>query len=267
MIEEESLEIYIDGSVSNKNGGVGIRILTIDSDGNEVFHDLQSTGYVNAKSSQMEIVACVYALEEAVRLQLIRAKKRATIFTDSKYLAENYKETMFHWVGNRWLMKSGRPAPDAREWKDLVKQIRMYNKLKIYVEIKWIKGHDQNQHNQAVHQMAKNASRVPISLLPKNNKILSAVQPKQLVASNKTEIGSVKMEMQKISIKILDCEYLSFHNLWSYKYLVVSKNSSYYGLVDKIFSKISLDVGRVYYVRFNLNTNNPRIEKLYREVL
>lgn len=266
MTEEESLEIYVDSSVSNKNGGVGVRILAIDSNGEEVFYDLQSTGYLNAKSGQMEITACSYALKETMDQQLIRSKKRVTIFTDSKYVADNYKETMFHWVGNRWLMKSGRPAPDAIEWKELVKQLQIYNKLKIYVDIKWIKGHSKNQHNDAVHKLAKDASRLPSSLLPKN-KIISAIQPKQIMASTKPEIGSVKMAGQKISITILDSEHLRIHNLWCLKYSVVSKNSSYYGFVDKIFSKISMDVGKSYYVRFSSNTKNPRIEKLYREIL
>lgn len=267
MIEEEVLEIYVDGSTSknNEKGGVGIRIVEIDSDGEEVFYDLQSIGYQNVKSGQMEIVACTYALSEAMRLQLTYAKRRIIIFSDSRYVADNYKKAMFEWSKNQWLWWSGRPVMDAAEWKELVKQLQNYSKLGVNVEIKWVKGHGGSEHNIAAHDLAKDATRVPSTAIPKN-KILSIFRPKKLLQVAKREIGSVKMEGQRISIMILDHDYLKLQRVWNYKYMVISKNSPYFNCVDKIFSHHSLDVGESYYVKLNSNKNNPQIEKVYRMI-
>lgn len=213
----------------------------------------------------MEIIACIYALEEVMRRKLDYEKKRITIFTDSKYVADNYKIAMFHWIANRWSWKDGRPVLDASDWKKLVKQLRDYHNSGVFVEIKWLKGHDGNEHNNAAHKMSKDVLRLPAEIYAKNS-ILSVFRPKQIKSPKRLELGSVKMEGQKISIKILGVEYLQEQKLWSYKYTVVSKESRYYGCVDKVFSKLSLDVCKAYFVRFNRDTRNPRIEKVYREV-
>lgn len=265
-MDDELLEIYVDSSVLNNKGGVGVRILSVDSNGEEVFTDLQSAGYSNVKSGQMEIIACSFALEEAANLNYFFGKKAVRIYTDSKYVAENYKKAMFHWVGNRWLYDSGRPVLDAFEWKELIKWLQKYNSLKIHVGIHWIKGHDKQIHNIAVDRLARDASRVPPELIPKN-KIIYVQRPKEIALPAKLEIGSVKMDGQKISVSILGVEYLKVQKLWSYKYTVISKKSPYYGLVDKVFSRTSLEVGKSYYVKFNSNTSNPQIEKMYREIL
>ena len=259
----ESLEIYVDSSVSNNQGGVGVRILSLDIFGDDVYTDLQSAGYLHVKSTQMELIACSFALIEAIKLNYISEVKQVVIYTDSKYVYENYKEAMFHWVNNRWFRKNGRPVPDATEWKELVRQMRIYYKLKIFVDIKWVKGHSDNRHNIAVDKLAKDASRLPVELIPKN-KVIYIERPKELLAPSKLEISSVKIENQKISVKILACEYLRLQHLWAYKYVVESKNSPYFGRVDKIYSKHSLNIGNIYSVRFNSDTNNPRIEKVYK---
>jgi hypothetical protein len=49
----------------------------------------------------------------------------------------------------------------------------------------------------------------------------------------------------------------------------MSKKSRYYQCVDFIYSgvNIALDRGHTYRVRFNTDTDNPRIAKLFREIL
>jgi ribonuclease HI len=267
LLEEDSLEIYVDSSTSqvDKSGAVGIRVITIDSNGNEVSYDFQSAGYRNVNSGQMEIIACTYALEEAMDRQLIFQKKRVTIFTDSKYVANNYKNAMFHWIGNRWCWNDGRPVSDAPEWKRLVRSLRNYFQFGLYVDIKWIKGHDKARHNVAVDKLAKDILRLPPDLYPKNT-VISVFRPEQVKSPVRLEIGSVKMEGQKISIKILAVEYLPIQKFWSCKYQVISKQSPYRGLVDKAFSIRSLDIGKCYYVKFNSNQSIPQIDKVYWEI-
>lgn len=83
MSEDKILTIYADGSVaSNNSGGVGIRVISIDLNGDEVIDDAYRAGYPNANSGQMEIIACISALEEATRLQLTVSARHVLILTD-----------------------------------------------------------------------------------------------------------------------------------------------------------------------------------------
>jgi len=266
LAERGILTIYTDGSVApNSNGGVGIRIISINSNGGEGFSDSYSVGHQNVNSGQMEIIACTVALEEAVRLQLTLSINKVVILTDSKYVADNYKKAMFEWSSNQWQRSTGRPVPDAHLWNDLVKQIAKYVKDRIYVEIKWIKGHEKNKHNKAVNDMARRASRLPLEKIPKSGPV-TIFQPRKVIPSPRMVIGSVMMQGQKISIKILSGKLLKPQNVWCYQYQVVSKESLFRGLVDQIFSSLSLDTNKSYFVKFNSVTENPRIEKLYWEI-
>lgn len=264
--DESTLTIFTDGSVApNNNGGVGIRIISIDSNGDDVINPVYSVGHQNVNSGQMEIIACTVALQEAVQLQLTSSIKKVVIFTDSKYVADNYKKAMFEWAKNQWRRNTGRPVPDAHLWKELVKQIAKYVKDRIYVEIKWVKGHEKNEHNKAVDEMAKKASKSPSEKIPKNGAI-TAFKPRKVVSSSKVKLGSVKMKGQKISIRILSCQFLIPQKIWRYQYEVISNKSPFRGFVDQIFSLVSLDEGRSYYVKFNSVTANPTIERRYREL-
>lgn len=263
MSEDKILTIYADGSVaSNNSGGVGIRVISIDLNGDEVIDDAYRAGYPNANSGQMEIIACISALEEATRLQLTVSARHVLILTDSKYVSENYKAAMFDWSKNKWQRKSGRPVQDAHLWKELVKQIANCNRYHIFVDIKWVKGHEKDKHNISVDEMSKKASRLPLDKMPKYGPI-SISQPRKVIPSPKMEIGSVKVTGQKISIKILSSKLLKPQNIWCYQYQVMSNNSPFYGLVDQVFSVISLDINATYYIKFNSKIENPRIEKLY----
>src|SRR5687767_1984057 len=109
---------------------------------------------------------------------------------------------MIHWIGNRGFWQDGKPVPDANEWKQLVNQLRNYLKSVVFVDIKWLKGHDKNEHINAVHKMAKDILRLSADVYSKNS-LISVFRPEQLKSPKRLEIGSVKMEGQKISIKIL----------------------------------------------------------------
>lgn len=263
MLNDKTLLIYADGSVGPNNiGGVGIRIISIDGYGNEVVHDEYQAGYPNANSGQMEIIACTKALEEAKYLHLTGSIKHVIILTDSKYVSDNYKAALFEWRKNKWHRKTGRPVQDAHLWKELAKQMATYNKDHIYVDIKWVKGHDKDENNIAVDRMSKKASRLPLDKIPKNSSI-SISQPGKIISSRKMEIGSVGMIGQRISIKILSSKLLKPQNIWCYQYQVISKTSPFNGLVDQIFSYMSLDINEKYYVKFNSEKENPRVEKIY----
>ena len=264
MLEEEILEIYVDGSVTSQAGGVAVTTREISSNGEEILNDLLAAQFINAKSGQLEIVACSYALKEVEHRMMLRGKRKVIIFTDSKYVAENYEEAKFHWVGNSWFMKSGRPAPDAREWSELIKQLRyFYSMLKIDVRIKWIKGHSQNKQNNAVDVVAKDIARQPTFRYPKANTVLSPKQSRKFTRTKGLLRGLVRMDGQRMSIKVLECNYLR-KGIWSYKYSVeLNRGASWLVSDDKLFSRHSLEIGKIYSVRVGSNDNNPWIEEVY----
>src|SRR5258708_1808934 len=213
----------------------------------------------------MEIIACTAALDEAKRLQFPAPIKKVVIFTDAKYVSENYKSAMFEWGAHKWLRKAGAPVQDAHLWKELNARIKKCTTAGVYVEIKWVKGHAENKHSKAVDNMAKIAARLPPDQVAKIGPI-SIFQPRKVVRSRKLEMGSVEMQVQKISIKILTCKLLKPQNSWCYQYEVISRNNPFQGFVDQIFSTISLDINKSYFVKFNSVKRNPRIEKLYWEI-
>jgi RNase H len=172
---------------------------------------------------------------------------------------------MFKWSANKWFRKTGVPVQDAHLWKDLNAEIKKLNTAGTYVEVKWVKGHAADEHNKAVDRMARKASRLPPDKIARLGPI-SIFQPKKLVNSLKLEIGSVNIQGQKISIKILSCKLLKPQNLWCYQYQVVSSNNPFRDSVDQIFSTISLEVNKSYYVKFNSVQKNPRIEKFFWEI-
>lgn len=143
MLRENVLNIFTDGSSfqSPRSGGIGIRFVLVDSDGDEQIHDIQSLGYKNATNNQMELKACIMALEEAVRLHLTSGRTKIIVYTDSLYVVDNYKKAMFDWSTTRWHRRSGAPVLNADLWKDLIKAIR---KTRLRVDFEWIKGHSKN---------------------------------------------------------------------------------------------------------------------------
>lgn len=94
-----------------------------------------------------------------------------------------------------------------------------------------------------IDYQSKRASKLPLEKIPKNRPI-TIFEPRKVISSPKMEIGCVKMEGQKISIKILSSKLLKPQNIWCYQYQVSSNKSPYRGLVDQIFSSISFDTNK-----------------------
>jgi ribonuclease HI len=263
--ETRTLLIYADGSVGSNNlGGVGIRIIHIDSHGDEVLHDASSSGYRNVTSCQIEIIACRDALQEVIRQKLNIDIDRVVIMTDSKYVSDHYQSAMFQWKRNGWRRSTGRPIPDAHLWKELLLQIKSFNRNRIFVDIQWVHGHHKDEHNRAVDQIAKKMTRLPLQKIPKNEAV-SIFVPKRIISSRKMEIGCVEMKGQRISVKILAVDLLKPQNIWRYQYQVLTKCSPYCDCIDQIFSRDSLDVDKSYLIKVNSVTKNPEIIKVYRE--
>ncbi len=265
MLFENALNIYTDGSMFSgpRVGGIGIVFVIInDSGDSQVVNEFAYPGYRQATSNEMELEACIKSLHEALGNTDLQRYSRIAIFTDSRYVADNYKNAMFVWPKTQWKNRStGRPILHVEQWKRLLRLLLRAQQERRRVAIHWVKGHKNNPYNKAADKAAKRSATNPL------NKPLSTVSVRRKTTDRRTAIGSVKMLGQQLVVRIITTEYLSSpHRLWKYKYEVLSKDSKYYGNVDEIFSEILLRDGHQYEVRVNDNTRNPRIAELIREL-
>jgi ribonuclease HI len=261
-IDEDALSIYTDGSSLGKprTGGIGVRFVTIGSDGFEVVEDLNLFGYPGATNNQMELRACIEALKHSIKFNFIEGYTKILVWTDSLYVVDNYPKALFEWPKRQWKLRSGRPAENVELWKDLRKLSIKLNQMGIGVYIKWVKGHSNDPHNRAVDKLAKLSAKAPY------NKPLSVVRLRRKLSAQSTEVGSVEIAGQRMTIRIISSEYHPTHKLWEYRYEVMSSTRLDYGCVDIIFSDISLDPGHTYYINVNNDQSNPRIDTLIKEV-
>lgn len=260
MIDENALNIFTDGSSlqSPRSGGIGVRFVLVDPDGQEKIQDVQFLGYQNATNNQMELQACIAALQQAIKLDLLRGTSHVVLYTDSLYIVDNIDRAIFQWPKTKWHSRRGRPILNADLWKQLVSAVK---KVRKRVEFKWVKGHSKSHHNKAVDKMARDSARLAY------NKPLTRVHVRRKHTPGSVEIGSVPMEGQRLSIHIIITEYLRIQRVWKCKYEVVSKRSKYYPSVDIIFSDTLLEPGHTYFVKVNEDTHNPRIVKVFREII
>jgi ribonuclease HI len=259
MLAENSLHIYTDGSSlpSPRRGGIGIRFHLIDSEGREEIIDSRHAGYEGATNNQMELQACIEALEEAHDLGLATSVSKIVVHTDSQYVAENVKQAIFTWPTQRWTTRAGTPVLNADLWKRLVRAIKNAGRR---VEFEWVQGHSKDLHNRAVDKMAKGSAKS--TLKP----ALSVVSVRKKWTAESVSIGSVRMLGQRLSIRVITCEWLHQQKLWKLKYEVISAGSPFVGKVDIMYATSVLADGHSYFVQVNQDTASPRIVRVVREL-
>ena len=262
-LRDDAINVFPDGSSrpSPRKGGIGFRIVTFDDSGNEICEDEWLPGYQFGSNQQMEILACIEGIRTAVKHPRLTEFKRIQVFTDSRYVVDNYANALFVWPKRKWCRTNGAPVLNADQWKTLVKVIKEAAPCRI--DIDWAKGHSENNlHNKAADKLAKTSSLMAV------NRPLRPVQLRRKKSNNRTQPGSVKMEGQEIAIRVLDPLTIRKHRLTRYRYEVISPNSPYFGNVDFIFAASNLDIrpGHHYLVRVNNNTLNPQIVELLHEL-
>lgn len=261
-LDETALNIYTDGSsFSNpRKGGVGVRYITIDDDGNEKTYDYTPMGYRGATNNQMELQAAIDALTLLMsRNPPVDPSRypRIIIHTDSMYLSDNVSNAIYNWSKNGWMSRDGKPILNAELWKEL---LRLMVKMGKRVEFKWVKAHKISVHNKAVDKLAKSSAKTD------SKRRLSVVDVRRKLSGKSTQVGSVKPEGQILTIRVIQDELLKVQKLYRYRYEVLSKRSPYYQNVDFAVSRISMSAGHTYIVRMNDDSKNPQIIKVFREV-
>ncbi|HWG08493.1 MAG TPA: ribonuclease H [Solirubrobacteraceae bacterium] len=264
-IDERDINIFTDGSmlVEPRRGGIGIRFITVDAAGAEHCEDYPLAGYDGATNQQMELKACIEALRAVVTRRApihARSYRQISIFTDSMYLCNGYDSARFQWHRNGWQTREGNPVANAPLWKELLKLAR---RTGLRVEFKWVKGHRDSAHNKAVDKLAKESAG------QRTGERLAIVKVRRKHSGRQVEPGSVAMQGQRLSIRIITDQFEQVQRMNRYKYEVLSRASPYRGCVDWIFSaeKIHLSAGHAYQVRVNDETARPRVVKVFRELV
>ena len=230
MIKEDAINIYTDGSsYSNpRKGGLAVRFIVVDASGNEQIEDISFRGYKSATNNEMELLACISGLKEAQNHLYFHKVNRICIFTDSLYVKNNYKTAIFQWSKQGWKNKHGRPIANAELWNMFFKIYKSISTNKI-IEISWVKGHSKDIHNKAVDKQAKISAK---GLL---NPEINVQKVRRKKTDNKTVIGCIKPEGQRISLYIISDQYYRIQKCYRYRCQVISKQSKYYNMVDFIY--------------------------------
>jgi ribonuclease HI len=220
--------------------------------------DLAIPGYRGATNNQMELQAPILALREAKQRGLADGMRRIVIHTDSMYVCDNYKRAMFEWPRTRWAKRGGAPVLNAELWKDLVKAIKASGCV---VEFRWVKGHRTDPYNKTVDKLAKRSAK-DATQAP-----LAQVSVRRKRTREMVQTGAVPITGQRLSIRVITCEYLRVQQVWKYKYEVMSRRNPKFGKVDWVYSSRDLlRDGHSYHVRLNDDPAYPQVLKLFREL-
>lgn len=266
-LDEGVLTIFVDGSMrdSPRRGGIGIRFVWIDADGNESEpwdHALPATA--GATIQQMELEAPYQALRLALSGRApfrLGDFRKIEIRTDSQYVKDGVGRAINYWSKNRWTTRDGNAVQNVRDWKNLLRTMRrLREEFRLSVVFEWKQG-KKGTHARAVDKLAKQSSDSP-SL---GRSRPTAVRRK--VTKERVDPGSVQMQGQAIGVRIVEARYLGPpHKRTRYRYEVVDEESPYFGKVDFAESELELKRGHTYLVRMNDVQATPRIVDLLEEV-
>lgn len=263
IINPHALNIYTDGSSlpTPRRGGIGVRFVFPDHiERPENIQDFEYPGYKEATNNEMELMACIKALEEGINCEdELSDIHTIVINTDSKYISDNFNRAFFQWSKNKWFKKNGDPVLNADLWKELLKLVTKLRKINKRIEINWVPG-KKDDHTKRVDKLAKKSAQSP------THKPLAPRGVRRKISPIEVNPGCIEMKGQRFSIRIIAYKYLKVQKLYMYTYEVITKNSAFYQFVDYIYSDIPLKEGHHYYVKVNQDNSNPRIVKVYREL-
>jgi ribonuclease HI len=261
IFKKNWLYVYIDGCclpLEKRRGGIGIRYIYLNESEEEFRIDGNEFGYKSTTNNQMELEAAIKGLRGIKDLQLPKKYNNIQVRSDSRYVVDNISKAIYLWSKQKWLDRYGKPVENAVLWKELIKVL---TQIPCRVEFEWVKGHAKDPDQKAVDRLAKESAQAPL------NPPISIVKLRRKKSKKLTKRGSVEMKGQRLSIHIINEEYLKLQKLSKYRYEVISKRSEYYENVDFAYSEIhNIKAGHNYVVSFNKNNKNPRILRLIKEI-
>ncbi len=141
----DRIVIFTDGSCNSNPGGDGGWSVLIIQDKD---HSITINGYEPSTTNQrMELMA----VNSALSYFLI--KKKITLYTDSSYVANCFKQQWYRmWEKNGWKNSKGEDVANKDLWLIFIRLIKLHD-----VDIRHVKGHSTNPFNNSCDIMAKNA--------------------------------------------------------------------------------------------------------------
>ena len=261
IIDEYALNVFTDGSSYPKKkraAGIGICIVWVNESGDEEFEEYSPPGWQNATIDEMEIEACTVGLQEANRFLKNRNNfKRVLVFSDSRYVVDNFFKAMHVWPKKRWIGANGMPVENIELWKRLRKEI---NRCPINVNIEWVKAHKRNKYNRAADKLAKQSAALPF------NKPFSFSETTKKWSGRSTKRGCVQVTGQEIKIRIISREYKTKAKIYEYRYEAIDPDDRSYKDLDFVFYDEYLSRNKCFQVRFNSDQKRPLIIDVIEEL-
>lgn len=259
--DEEALNIYTDGSsfpLQKRASGVGVRFVWVNENGDEVTDDYAPPGYSKATIDEVEIKAITLGLLEAQRMFVdLSTFKRVLVFSDSRYVVDNFSKAMNVWPQKAWRGSNGMPVSNIELWKDLRKVVSNFS---IEVSIDWVKGHKSSPHNKAADKLAKQSASTPI------NRPFSISETTKKWSDRKTVRGCIVPVGQDLRIRIISRKYIKKAKLEEYRYEVVDESDPNFKDVDFAYCKDCLSRNRCYLVRLNSDLSKSTFVSVVEEI-
>ena len=261
IIDEKALNIFTDGSSYPKKhraAGVGVCLVWVNENGDEEYEEYSPLGWQKATTDEMEIEACTFGMQQANRfLKKMNNFTRVLIFSDSRYVVDNFFRAMNIWPNKKWLGANGMPVENIELWKRLRKGV---NKCPLKVYTEWVKAHKGNRFNNAADNLAKKSAEIPIQ------KPLSFSETTKKWSERNTKRGCVPIYGQEIKIRIISREYKKRASTYKYRYEVIDPNDKSFKDLDFVYYNKYLSRNKCLRVRFNNEQSKPFILEVIEEL-
>ena len=135
--------IYTDGACKGNqfdsaNGGYGAVVQTA-TDRLEL-----AQGYADTTNNRMELRACIAALK------VLKQPSQVTLFTDSKYVCDAFRQDWIGgWLRRGWMNASRKPVANRDLWEELIPLTKVHA-----VTWEWVKGHAGDEGNEQADALA-----------------------------------------------------------------------------------------------------------------
>lgn len=145
-----TLHYYTDGSATSNPGPCGAAYCVFDG---SACIDEKSIPIGMGTNNIGELIA----IREAMKDIIDRNPDKAVIYSDSQYVIKGICEWSDNWQKNGWKTSGGNPVKNVELFKEILSLRDECSKM-VKLELKWVKGHDENPGNERADQLALRAA-------------------------------------------------------------------------------------------------------------
>lgn len=141
-MNKPQVTIYTDGGCSPNPGAGGWAFILL-ARGKRKAH---SGNCRETTNNRMELTAVIEAL------RALKMPCQVTVYTDSEYVKRGITEWVQGWIKRGWRTASKKPVKNRDLWEALLAETPNHE-----ITWEWVRGHDGNEYNERVDQMATEA--------------------------------------------------------------------------------------------------------------